>query len=93
MAFPRASRSEAHKILFLLFVREGVPTKCIYNNAKEIIQGKFSQKLKKAACHLKQFEPYTPWSNAAEKEIKELMKGAGCKVLKSKAPMHLWDNC
>ena len=93
MAFPRVFRSEAHKTLFLLFVRDGVPPTCICNNAKEIIQGKFSEKLKKAACHLKQFEPYTPWSNAAEKEKKELMKWAGCKVLKSKAPKHLWDKC
>ena len=36
-----------------------------------MIQGKFSQKLKEAACHLKQLQTYTPWSNAAEREIKQ----------------------
>ena len=92
-AFPMASRSEAHKTLSLLFVRDGVPPTYICNNAKEMIQGKFSEKLKDTACHLKQFEPYTPWSNAAEREINELKKGAGCKLLKSREPKQLWDDC
>ena len=56
-------------------------------------QGKFYEKLKDAACHLKQLEPYTPWSNAAEIEIKELKKGAGHKLLQSRASKHLWDEC
>ena len=92
-AFPMVSRSEANETLLLLIVRDGVPPTFICDNAKEMIQGKFSQKLKEAACHLKQLEPYTPWSNAAEREIKELKKGAGCKVLKSRAPKQLWDGC
>ena len=40
-----------------------------------MIHGKFYQKLKDTACHLKQLDPLTPWSNTAEKEIKELEKG------------------
>ena len=80
-AFPMASRSEAHETLSLLFVRDGVLPACICDNAKEMIQGKFSQKLKEAACHLKQLETYTPWSNAAEREIKGLKKGAGHNLL------------
>ena len=58
-----------------------------------MVQGKFYQKLKDAACHLKQLEPYTPWSNAAERKIKELKKGMGCKLLRSRAPKCLWDEC
>ena len=92
-AVPMASRSEAHETLSLLFVRDGVPPTCICDNARELVQGKFHQKLKKALCHLKQLEPYTPWSNAAEREIKELKKGAGHKLLWSRAPKHLWDDC
>ena len=38
-------------------------------------------------------EPYAPWSNATEKKKKEITKWACCKLLKSKAPKHLWDNC
>ena len=63
-----ASRSEAHEMLSLLLAWDDVPPACICDNAKEIIQGKFHQKLKDAACQLKQLEPYTPWSNAAERE-------------------------
>ena len=58
-----------------------------------MIQGKFCQKLKDTACHMKQLEPYTPWLNAAEREIKELEKGAVCKLLWSRAPKHLWHDC
>ena len=32
------------------------------------------------------------WSNMAEREIKNLKKGAGHKVLWSR-PKHLWDDC
>ena len=42
---------------------------------------------------MKQLESYTPWSNAAEREIKELKKGAGGKLLKSRAPKWFWDDC
>ena len=78
-AFQMASRSGAHENLSLLFVRDGVQPTCICDNAKEMIQGKFNQELNEVACHLKQLEPYPPWSNAAEREIKELKKGAGHK--------------
>ena len=76
-----ASRSEAHQTLSLLFVKDGVPLTCICDNARE------------AACHLHLLEPYTPWSNAAEREIKELKNGAYHKLLQPRAPKHLWDDC
>ena len=75
-ASPMASRSEAHETLLLLFARDGVPPAFICNNAKEMVQGKFYKNLKDATYHLKQLEPYSSWSNAAEREIKELNKGA-----------------
>ena len=43
-------------------------------------------------CHLKQLESYSPLSNAAEREIKELKKDMGLTFLWSRTP-HLWDNC
>ena len=45
---------------------------------KDMIQGKFCQKLKDAACLLKKLELYTPWSNAAERKIKEKKKLIVC---------------
>ena len=77
----------------MLFARDGVPPACICDSAKEMGQGKFYQKLKDAACHLKQFEPYTPLSNATEREVKELKKGVGYKLMLPRAPKWLWDDC
>ena len=92
-AFPMAFRSKAHGTLLLLFARDGIPPACICDKSKEIIKGTFYQKLKDAAYHLKQLEQYTPWTDAAEREIKKLKKGAGHKLLRSRESKHLWDNC
>ena len=42
---------------------------------------------------MKQLEPYTLWSNAAEREIQELKKGVGHKLLRFMATKCLWDDC
>eukprot|EP00978_Attheya_sp_CCMP212_P031243 scaffold117437_cov27-Attheya_sp.AAC.1 len=42
---------------------------------------------------MKQLEPYTPWANAAEGTIQELKKGSGRKMVKTKSPKVLWDDC
>ena len=86
-------KSEAHKDLSLLFQQGGVPPAMLCENAKEIVLGEFNKKLKEALCHLKQIEPFTQWSNAAEQEIKELKKGSGRKLIKSGTPKRLWDDC
>ena len=48
------------------------------DNAKKMIQGKFIRK--------------TPWTNVAVREIKELKKDFGRKMIKLKAPKKLWDD-
>jgi hypothetical protein len=65
-------KSEAHEALGLLFAREGVPPKMIVDNAKEMKMGEFARKCKEASCYLRSMEPYFPWSNSAECEIREL---------------------
>jgi hypothetical protein len=55
--------------------------------------GDFRKKCRQADCHIKVKEPYTPWSNAAEGTIRELKRGTGRKMAKSKAPKRLWDDC
>ena len=49
IVFPIASKSEAHETLSSLFARDEVPQDFIYDNKKEMIQGKNHQKLKVAA--------------------------------------------
>ena len=63
--------------LLLLFARDAVPSICICDDAKDIINGKLHQKLNDVACYLKELELYTTWSTATEREIKELKKGVG----------------
>ena len=46
-----------------------------------------------ASCHLRQSDPFTTWFDAAEREIKELKKGYGRKMIKFRAPKRLWKDC
>ncbi len=87
------TKGEAHKALSLMFQCEGMPPSMVMDGLKEQMMGKFCRKLVDAHCQLKQTEPYSPWQNATEREIKELKKGSGCKMLTSSAPRCLWDDC
>jgi transposase len=91
--FPMGKKSDAHEALSLLFARDGVPSKLIIDGSKEQIAGNFKRKCREAGCHVRTTEPYSPWSNAAEGTIRELKRGAGRKMVKSKAPKCLWDHC
>ncbi len=87
------SKGDAHKALSLMFQREGIPPSTVMDGLKEQTLGKFCQKFLDVHCQLKQTEPYSPWKNAAEREIKKLKKGSGCKMLATGAPRQLWDDC
>jgi hypothetical protein len=67
-------KGEAYEALGLLFAREGVPPKMIVDDVKEMKPGEFARKCKEAHCYLQSTEPYSPWSNSAECEIRELKK-------------------
>eukprot|EP00804_Cyclotella_cryptica_P022264 CCRYP_020542-RA/>CCRYP_020542-RA protein AED:0.22 eAED:-0.25 QI:0/0/0/0.5/1/1/2/0/420 len=62
----------------------------IVDGAKEMRLGEFAWKCKEASCLLQSTEPYSPWSNSAEREIRELKKGAARKLTRSGAPLRLW---
>ena len=62
----------------------------IVDNAKEMKFGEFVQTCKEALCYLQGTKPYSPWSNSAESEIRELKKGAARKLTRSGAPRQLW---
>ncbi len=76
-----------------MFQSEGVPSLMVMDGSKEQTLGKFHQKLQDAGCEKKTTEPYSPWQNAAEHEIKELKKGTGRKFLLTNMPRRLWDDC
>jgi hypothetical protein len=88
-----AKEKDAHEALSLLFHRDGVPNIMVMDGAKAQIQGDFWRKLREAGCHIKQTEPHTPKSNAAEGSTRELKRGVGREMVRSGAPKRLWDDC
>ncbi|KAL7475679.1 hypothetical protein ACHAW6_001592 [Cyclotella cf. meneghiniana] len=83
-------KSEAHEALGLHFAWDGVPLKMIVDNAKEMKLGEFARKCKEAHCYLRSTESYSPWSNSADHEIREVKKGKARKLMWSGVPLRLW---
>ena len=61
----------------------------IMDGSREQVMGQFRKK----GSHVKQTEPHSQWSNAAEGSIRELKKGVGREMVRSQAPKRLWDDC
>ena len=76
-AFPMKKRQQVHETVDLLFKRDGVPNAMIMDGAKEQILGQFRKECRSAGVHVRQTEPYTPFSNTTEAAIRELKKGVG----------------
>ena len=91
--FPMKNKSDAHEAFSLLAQRDGVPPLIVADGAKEQVMGTFRKKVKEAGSRLKQTEPYSPWQNAAEGEIRELKRAAGRKMTRTGSPKNLWDHC
>ena len=85
------SKGDAHLALSLLFQREGVPDKLISDNAKEQSLGIFRKKCQEAGCATRTTEPYSPWQNTCEREIRELKKGVARHMTRMEVPIRLWD--
>jgi hypothetical protein len=79
-------KSQAHKALSLLLKREGAPNTMVMDGSKEQVLNLFHHKCQQAGLHVKQTEPHTPWSNAAEVAIRELKRGTGCEMIQSHVP-------
>ncbi|KAL7477010.1 hypothetical protein ACHAW6_002829 [Cyclotella cf. meneghiniana] len=62
----------------------------IVDGAKEMKFGEFVQKCKEATCYLRGTKTYSPWSNSAKCEIRELKNGSARKLTWSGAPRQLW---
>ena len=86
-------KGNEHESLYLLFQRNGVPTKIIVDGTKEQNLGDPKRKVSEAGCHLRQTEPESLWQMIAEGGIHELKRGSGRKMTKIKSPKVLWDDC
>ena len=57
------------------------------------VGGNFAHNCKEAGCYLKQTDPCYPWQNSDEGGIKNLKRGAGCKMFQTRSTKRLWDDC
>ena len=71
----------------------GCSLQYLCDNTKEMILDEFDRKFKEASCHLTQTVPFSRCLSVAEREINELTKGSGRKLIKSGTPKRLWDDC
>ena len=85
--------SYANEGLSLLFQRDGVPPDFIMYGSKEHVQSEFWRNLKESSCHMKQVELYSPCHNTAKSTIGDMKKGASNKIINTRSPKKLWDNC
>ena len=91
-AYPTQQKSDAHVAFSKLAQTVGVPAVLIMDGAREQTLGAFRKKVRQATCRVKQTEPYSPWQNAAERNIKELKRGSARKQARKGSPKKLWDH-
>jgi hypothetical protein len=80
-AFPLWQKKDAHEALRLVFWCDGVPSNIVADGAKESKNSTFHKKYKEAGCGFSVTEPYSPWQNTCEREIREVKKGHYDRVL------------
>jgi hypothetical protein len=85
--------SDVHETLDEVFHRFGVPKSLVSYQAKSLTQGGFKQKARQASCPCDVTDPYSPWMNSAEGEIREVKRLAARWQVSKQSPMVLWDYC
>ena len=96
--YPTARKGQATDTLDVLFKTEGVPNRMTMDNSWEQGAGprgrlEFKRKLRAADCLAHWIEPYSPWQNACETQIRECKRGVARKMLATNTPKQLWDHC
>jgi hypothetical protein len=91
--FPIKRKSDVHETLDIFLSRYGIPEALISDGAKAYTGGQCCQKERDAGCFCKLTDPYSPWQNRAEGEIREVKRLAGGWMIKSQSPRRLWDYC
>ena len=91
--FPLKKESDVHESLDLFLTRYGIPEALISDGANAYTGGQFKAKAKEAGIFNKLTDPYSPWQNRAEGEIREVKRLAGRWMVRSGSPRRLWDDC
>ena len=88
--YPLKSKSEAFVALNEFCHNIGLPNPIITDNAGEETDGEWERVRKKYLLTQRTTEPYSPWQNKAESEIRELKKHFRRIMHRSKTPEALW---
>ena len=65
----------------------------VLDGAKTQVLGPVKKKCRESGCHVKQVEPYSPWSGSCEVGINMLKQASGRDLRPSKWPKVIWDDC
>ena len=84
--FPLKKESDVHESLDLFLSRYGIPEALISDGANAYTGGNFKAKAKEAGIFCKLTDPYSPWQNRAEGEIREVKRLAGRWMVRSGSP-------
>ena len=91
--FPMESKRDAHYSLDDFFREVGIPQVLIPDNAKELTQGEFRKKCRRAQCPIHPVEAFSPNHNLTESVIRELKRHYRRVMIETGAPEVLWDYC
>jgi hypothetical protein len=90
-AYPMKKKSEAgDRLEKLLRTLQAIPEAIVTDGAGEEIGGDWKRTIDKYQIQDKRTEPYSPWQNRAEREIRELKKATRWILHSSKAPPRMW---
>lgn len=91
---PLKSKGDAGDALEELFMDVGVPTSLHTDGAKELTIGKWKDvRDKHGGIKQTTVEPFSPWQNRAEAEIREVKKQVRIIMQRTNAHKRLWDFC
>jgi hypothetical protein len=92
--YPMRSKSEAPETIWQTVQSlQGIPEVLITDNAAEQTSLKWTEQTNSYKITCKTVEPYSPWQNKAESEIRELKRMIKLHMYRSKCPKRFWCYC
>ncbi len=91
--FPMKKKSDAPSTLLELIQDIGIPSAIHTDGAKELQYGKCCDVCQEYGIKQTVTEPYSPWQNGAEVNIREAKKSIHRLMLRTRTPKPLWDYC
>jgi len=90
---PMKKKSDAGSALLELLQDIGIPSALHTDGAKELNQGKWKSVCEEFGIKQTLTEPYSPWQNRAEINIREAKKSVQRLMSRTNTPKALWDYC